>query len=576
MTEGSRWGVRAGGLLLALVFVLSVTFLPHLDTQSIEGVGEGSPWREMGTAYGDWLEDGGEQEGYPFPIHVDEHIHWVFSSTIQRFQTLSHPDAYSGDTPQGDGISLRGSVHERGFHLALAQFQDLTGIAWLTIFQFGPMLWAGLIAVLVWAALDPWPGAPIAAALTGLMPTTVRFLGPGFLVPITFGLAWVALVLVLLPRIGRSFRGAVLALLTVFWAFFIHVIAGFVALAVLVAAIPFVVGEPKEEGMRKRLAGIGFVAALPMIWLYEAFWVEIVAEAETLSSLPLDATAFDQIGLAFMVAWILALGLVGYHRPRKRGTLFGATTLLSLVLLATIISNFYFGPRLALYDRFHQPFLLVASVPVAYLILATARALVTAVGTLSNRTKALTRRVHRRMRPTSAETQSQEEATHTSPRPTTGKNRDRIGRLARRGVVGLLALTMFVGLTSPALSAHLSEPYYHVVDKDDIDRYRWIEANIGEEHERFLAHPWKAPILTAMTGKQPHAFLRPGSSPVNGEEYIDYLTGTSNDTRWLLERDIEIVIAPRMPDSHVFEEVTEGIAVLEKEYARQMEARRWT
>lgn len=298
------------------------------------------------------------------------------------------------------------------------------------------------------------------------------------------------------------------------------------------------------------MAAIAVGAALPMVWLYEAFFEEILAEVQRVGSLPLDVTVWAHIGVFFLAAWVVGLGLVAY-RSSGRGSLpVRAASLLSAVLFGLLLANFlWLGPRLATYDRFHQPFLLVAAVPVAYVLVEAAR------GVGRGAVWAL------------------------------GKARERWGedRAGLEGVDGALRVAvvvgvvgvLFVGLASSALSAALNEPYYRVVDQEDWDRFRWVEDNVGEDHEVFLAHPWKAPVLAAMTGMQPYTWLSPGSPPVNGEAYVGYLQGTGNDTAWLIEREVSVVVAERMPSSDVFVEERGGVAVLEEEFARRLaDARR--
>ncbi len=544
--ERSRRVLEVVAVVLAVGFVMGVTFIPHLDTQSRSDVEEGNPWVVLaGTTY-DWVR--GDWEGYRFPVHVDEHVHWVHASAIQREDTRAYAHPYTGAEQVREEFELRGDVHYGIFHTGLAQAQELTGVSWVSVFQFLPAFWAGLIAVLVWGALRPWPGAPLAAALTGLMPTTVRFLGPGFLVPIAFGLAWVGALLVLLPRMGESVRVALLALLLVFSAFFVHIIAGVVALGLLLAALPFAAARWEGAGARARLAGITVGAVLPMVWLYEAFFDEILAEVQRVGSLPLDVTVWAHMGVFFLVAWVVGLGLVAYRSPDRGRLPLRAASLLSVVLFGLLLANFvWLGPRLATYDRFHQPFLLVAAVPVAFVLFEASRAV--ARGVVWG----------------------------------VGWARERWGGEAVRGldgalrgfvVVGVVGV-LFVGLASPALSAALNEPYYRVIDEEDWERFVWVEENVGEEYEVFLAHPWKAPILTAMTGMQPYAWLSPGSPPVNGEAFVAYLQGTGNDTAWLVEREVSVVVGERMPVSDVFVEEREGVAVLEEEIAKRLhDARR--
>jgi hypothetical protein len=115
----------------------------------------------------------------------------------------------------------------------------VSGVPWPVLFRFLPALWTGLTAWMVWSFLRPWDGAPLAAALAALAPTSARFIGPAFLVPIGLGLAWIPLVALLAREVVDRRRSPGLLVLAVAWAFFIHFIAGIAALLAAAVLIPW-------------------------------------------------------------------------------------------------------------------------------------------------------------------------------------------------------------------------------------------------------------------------------------------------------------------------------------------------
>ena len=84
---------------------------------------------------------------------------------------------------------MRGAVHEHGYHLLFAEVQELTGVGWQPMFEYLPAAWMAFISFGVYALLRPDPAAIPAAAFVGLIPSTARFWGRAFFVPIGFSLA---------------------------------------------------------------------------------------------------------------------------------------------------------------------------------------------------------------------------------------------------------------------------------------------------------------------------------------------------------------------------------------------------
>lgn len=524
-----RWSVEALGLAAVLAFVAGVAYLPHADSFS-NPPGDGPGIWQLLRTYERWLL-GQETDDYEYTLHVDENVHWVAMQATQRADSLRHHELFFGFPEDGLPLSLRGLVHERGFHVAVLTLQEMTGLPWLDVFRFLPALWLAVTALLLWAALRPWPGAMLAAALVALTPTSARFLGPGFLVPIGFGLAWSAAVLLLLPQAERGGRAAALQLLATAWAFFVHLIAGFAALLVLLSALPFV----RE---RKGLALLAGAVLLPILWVGQVFASDIEAEVGKFGNLPLDATIFDQLGIPFLLLWAAGCAALALRPPRQASLPILAASVASIATFGFIVYALTTAQAVhayAFYDRWHQPYAVFASVPLAYGLVEGSK---TGMG-------ALTRALERvRRRPSSA-----------SPR-------------WRSWGAAWLAAAAFLLTAGPGLEAHVKEPYYHVLGDEDWTAYQWVAQNVGPEYEVFLSHPWKAPVLAALTGKQPYTWLNPGSPPVRGEEYVAYLSGRSGDGVWLVERDISLVVDPLQPSAPEFERVGPRTALLAWPYAQ--------
>lgn len=514
----ARSVLEAAALLGALLFVVGMAYLPHADSAR-QAPAEGWPAiARLGIVY---LNLGlGVAEDYPYTVHVDENMHWSRMASIERAESLRAEGIYDTVPESGETLQLRGLVHERGFFVALVHLHQLTGVEWISIFRFLPALWAGVTAFIVWAALRPWGGAPVAAALVGLVPTSARFLGPGFLVPIGFGLAWVAAAFVLLPHVRRV-RGVsgLLVVLTI-WAFFIHLIAGFAILLLLLVSIPL-------QGRNFRsFALLTLTAALPLVVLMDVFAEGVRFEIDRISTFAVDLTVFDQLGLPFLAAWAFGCGVVLTRRPDARlAVLLRAATLASILALGFIVIALVTrGQQYALYDRWHQPFALFATLPAAAGLVSIGERALRAFATAWPRT----------------------------PAP--------------RGSFAAIVLLAFVASASAGVAGHLHEPYYHVIDDKDWARFTWAAENVNETYDRFLADPWKAPVFHALTGKTPHTWLAPGSAPRRGE---DWPAAPTQPATWFVERDIPLVFADRV-SAPEFRQASPGVWVLEREYAEEL------
>lgn len=515
--------LEAAGLALVLLFVALVAYLPHTDAASYRD--DAPAFLKLARVYEDWLVDG-TRDDYEYTVHVDENMHWSRMAGMERAGTLRFEGIFGGLPADHTPLDLRGLVHERGFYYALLELKMLTGVEWMDLIRFLPALWAAFTAFTVYAALRPWPGALVAATLVALTPTSARFLGPGFLVPIGFGLAFVAGGMLLTSEIGRRGRATGALLLLTLWAFFIHLIAGFALVLLLLATVPF------EKRVKSSLVLIG-TAILPVVAMAEVFTEGVQTELQRIGQLPIDLTIFDQVGTPFLAAWVLgcALLVLPHEKPAPRVVL--ASAVASGIAFAFLVTAIGTASGLyAIYDRWHQPFVLFATLPAAFAIVRIA-------GWLAGHARRLAAR------------------------------RARVPAWSAPAVAGVVGIALLGTATAGGLDGHLDETYYRVLDDEEYAAFRWVAANVNDTYDVFLAEPWSAVILNAMTGKTPHAWLPPGAPPVNGEDWRAFLAGESNDGAWLVERDISLVVH-RGDVAAAYEPKAENVALLEWEYAKEL------
>lgn len=253
-----------------------------------------------------------------FPIHMDEYVHWGEAVSIQREARVDATNIYSAGDAQ---FALQAENHERGFHIYLAAFQEATGIPWTTLFAGGPVLVALLGALAVFALAERW-GAGLEAALwLAAVPTTLRFLGPGFLVPIALTIPILAFGLHLLFH-TTGFRTYIAIALISAGLWPIHAFG-----AVLLLGFCLLMGLASLHTPSRAAALVG-TAAGPALIAYP-YYARVLRAPHEVSTLPPNIATIHLAG-----AILFALALLGIVVLCLRRTSLGAAIVLGVTLLA--------------------------------------------------------------------------------------------------------------------------------------------------------------------------------------------------------------------------------------------------
>lgn len=475
-------------LLAVLPFVFVVHSLPHLPGAAVE-----SAWSAPGelASRGADLATGRDT---PYPVHVDELYHLAQAAAVLRTGEVEYPEPYTGKLTQLDLFSLGGVRSERGFHISLAQTALLTGASLPTLFHFLPALWATYLALLVWATLRPAPGAAVAAAFTALLPTTVRFLGAGFLVPSAFALPWVLATLAVALR-GRGPGRFFALLLLITGAFLAHIVLGTLSLAAgLLAAL-------LQPGRWLDRAALAVSVALPLLWLYPAMHKDALRAVATEHGLPFQPSVFLTMGVPLLVLAVIGAFLAAW---RRGGTVTPHRVFLALAVgMATSMA-------LSLRLGHHNEATYSRLIPTFFLTLAGLGSLAVGVG---------------------------------AERIARWRPRLRWPAAAAAGLVAALALLTPV-------QARLNEPYYRIMDPPSWEAGAAFAASGAGPNHTFLGHPWRAPVYNALTGARPWAYMYPGEPAIHGDDYAFYLQSGGASAGWLGERGIGWVVdglAPQAP-----------------------------
>ncbi len=475
-----RWQPFA--FLAVLGFVAAAHALPHLPGPSV-GVLK---------AYPEFLErvtsDGGD---YPFPVHVDEHYHLAQQAAIARQGTIDIDDPYTGEPPPSPLFSITGFRQDRGFDLAMVQVHQLTGLDLTAQARLVPPVEAVVLAMVLYATLAPARGAWLSALFVAILPTTVRFLGPGFLVPSAFALPWVVTALHVSLRGQGARRLAALALLETA-AFFLHLVLGAVVLAVAALATAM-----RRDPLRDRLVLLA-VCFLPLVWIGPLVLEQVVDAVGQETGLPF------QPGILHKAGWpVLAVALGGVlaafvrhppeAAPHRVLAILGCAITVSLALS---IANDHRSD--ATYSRL---------IPTFFVCVAALAGL--GLGWAAHR----------------------------------------VGQAARVPAYGtFLGVVLGLALLAPAIQFHLGSPMYRVFDGESWQDGRILAEN-ADAGDLFLSDPWRAPVYNALSGARPYSVLIPGAGPVNGTEWGYYLASGGASPSWFAERGITHVVAPVPPNA---------------------------
>lgn len=458
----SRSVLSAVALLLILLLAFSMARLPH------EGI------------------DGARAN--PYPLHLDEYLHWGRADAVASDGTTSWSDPWFGGEPEPEGRFY----HEVGFHVFLAAVHLVTGLEWVTLFGYGPGLVLALTAL--GAYLLGWPHGfgHEAALFTAFIPTSVRFLGPAMLVPVSFALPLFLAALVIALRCkGWPTLVLLLLLYGALWLVHIRVAAFFIIPALLAAYTRF-------RDTPKLAVGIAVVALAPVALAVPALSLYQTAVGQTLAA-PFhaaDPSFFENFGLGTLVLFAVGVGGLGLVRKPPREVRVLAVTALAALAIILVRLVFDMDPG-GMYARAHMLFFVTAAPVAGYGFHALYRA--------GDRM---------RLRPRTA--------------------------ILPRSAAVLLVLLAATG----AVNAHAQEFFTPIMDQEDFEAFTWIDENLPEDMGPTLLRPQKAVAFTAVTGRLPADAALPGRQ-LSGDEFtFRFYAGDGKNTTILREHGVEVVYSP--------------------------------
>jgi hypothetical protein len=498
------WAVSAGGAatLLALGLIMGFAFytslIPRLD--------------------------------YSYPLHTDEWTHFAEARTIVTEGAIPFFDPVTGED-RSDPVTeeTRSSPHfEVGYHLFLAEFQLLTGLPWLDIFWYLPS------AVFALAALGAYifgnrRGFGLEAALfASLVPTTVRFLGPAFAVPVALGLFFVPIVLFLVSSFWASKGLPLVLLLLLSFLFIAHVpTAVFASLIIAVYGLFQTLRRAlSRRPMRRRalahlatvLVAVG-LSSLPVLAYNNWLVGEAVAEPLPQELLVAPGGIIPRLGYLPYPLFVLGLALLARTGRRTDRALLVTTVLVA----AYAFLHYQFGVgNAALYSR-------------SILYLSLLLLLIAGLATSD---------VRRWL------------AKLLSPRWAGGAS------LAAAGLVLVAVMLPSLGLS---LESRYDEQYYHRIGDTQYEDFVWMRDYLCLGYERALTDPQFGRAFAAITGRYVYAAIPTTAAPVRPAEVDEaklVLRDGVPDTDWLREHGVSIVYTTRRVENQELVKVHDRVYVL--------------
>jgi hypothetical protein len=272
----------------------------------------------------------GPHRDYRYPLHVDEWFAIGYAQSTLEAGKLRYADPY--------GLGEISFHPELGFHLLLGFLKTATGLSWMGLYQAAPGVLLALLAFFTYAFGRRlgfgWP----AMLLVPLIPTSVRTLGPAFVVPVSAAMLLIPVTLLVLHSLETEARGRSLLILGVLigGTLFVHPTTEGVATAL---AVVYLATSLVEEVSRRRysrvanlLFAIGVRILVPVVVL--GVWLPALSRealAQTVSGDTLVASvlglhtgfveAFGPVALAlalgglFLFIWQGESGLRAYVLP---------------------------------------------------------------------------------------------------------------------------------------------------------------------------------------------------------------------------------------------------------------------
>jgi hypothetical protein len=396
---------------------------------------------------------------YFLPLHVDEWIHWSNTQAVMQSGSTTFLDPYAGLEIVSSG--------EIGFHITTACLSWLSGANILSIFLFMPSIIGILISIIAFniGERSKRKFGLEAAFFIGFIPTTIRFLGPSFYVAVTLGLL-LLIFLIWLTQL-KNWQSTFLFMLFVGYTFTVHPQTALAAIIFISIYSVFLVFEKKY--IIALLMEIFTLLPIIIAYFFTTNWdyyIEMLLESayeEGLFELPDILINFNHLGI---ITWILFI--IGIYYSFTKGKSLTQSLCISSIIFIVIIG---------LYDKidYGSPFFYDR----IFLYLFLFVALIAGFGLREVRTP-FKNIIEKNIL----------------------KNKKQLSKEFRFALPILVCIFLFV----TAVPAHVSIPYYQMINEEEYETFIWLRDNIevfrDEYHpyDRAAVNPFMASPFSAITG----------------------------------------------------------------------------
>jgi len=478
--------VQYVGLSLILAFAFFMAFIPHLN--------------------------------YMYPLHIDEWFHFGYSQTLTQAQGLPFIEPFYGETVVSDHAEI-------GFHFFLSEIKLLTGLSWINIFLFLPSIIFVLTTLTAFSIGKRANFGLEAAFFVALIPTTVRFLGPSFLVPVALGLFFLAIILFLLHCCEIKRTTALALFLLLAFLFLFHAVTA-TAAALLCLIYGFIILWKNESTGIKRwqtpllIWASAFLSSSIYVIRFPVHTANLVMNIPQPSFfLPLIYDASPKFGFIPLALFVVGIGFLLYKEGSKAwGLIISSWVFLTIWLLFQALG---IGVT-ALYERSILYFFLLAGIIAG---LATKHI----KEWFSNYFIRFTEKV------------------------------------TVLSLLVILILVIAAGVSS--VRFHFQEPFYHLITESQYDDCLWIRENLDSNCQKVLVNPRMAIAFSTLSGRSTYAsdatiiFWYPERL----KEVDKFLKGNASDTSWLVERSIDTVYTELPINNPDLKKLREGLYIISKE-----------
>ncbi len=466
-----------------------------------------------------------ENEFYKYPVHVDEWMHYTYSKAVTDQDTVAFDDPFTGENLS---FSPKNTMHERGYQTFIGIWQEISGIPWIWLFLIFPTLTFIFLILGVYIFAQRRGYGLEAALLTTLIPTTLCFLGPGFVVPIVFSMIFLPISLWLVCNFKN--KGIYFLLAIIFCSLIIIHERGTAAIGIaIIATALFTIKEDWKHSV-KTIAIIAIPIIIALIIYYP-----ILQEMGFEPSHYKITDVYHIYGYGAIALFLIGVGIMAFKFNKKDYGLLAATFAYLLVIFLRIkmdVGVFTLHPRWNLF------FLLMMGIIGGYgfhWIWKNAKNLFSSEKKISKIWNSI--------------------ASHIL-----GKKPSSLpAKISRYSIplASIIVALILLFTIVPSFSAHLDKErysyilyYYHVIDDRDYEAFVWIRDNVNDSYERGIVEPgidsgssksWRGIAFTPISGKYVYNWFHPGSPPVHWKETKGFFGDKCNDTQFLVKNEISII-----------------------------------